>query len=361
MIQKPRKLLKKKVNKEIDDVLGEYERKLQKVTCRLMLLGVGESGKTTLLRQMRQNYGQGYTEAEFRDAAPHILRNLVEAMRTLALYSELLAEQGEATSVSKDNEIIRGRVATFPEDERFTPELCNAFQNLWNDEVIRHTYHLNHRFQLIDTAEYLFQNMHRFCEPKYLPTFDDLSHSRSRTNGINDVTFTMRHKSGRVTEQYEIYDVGGQKNERRKWITLFEHISGAIFVVPLSGYNQTLWEDQRINRMQESLALFRSIITMEGLEIVHIILFLNKCDIFEEKIKKYPLSEYFPDYNGTKGDFADGVSFIQNLFLSQNQDQSKVIYTQVSCATDPQNVNRVFNGVRDMVIRNELEKDSDHD
>jgi len=350
------KATQKKANKEIDKVLGAYEQEQKRINCRLMLLGAGESGKTTLLRQMRQNYGQPYTEMELRDAAPHIIRNLVEAMRTLAVYSELLAEQGENTSVKKENEEIRNRVATLQENEKFTQELYQDFKKLWNDESIRRTYDLNHRFQLIDTADYLFENMHRYCQPNYLPTFDDLTHSRNRTAGLNDIKFTMKDKSGRITEQYEIYDVGGQRNERRKWITLFDHITGVIYVGALSCYNQTLWEDQRINRMQESLALFKSILHMEGLERAHTILFLNKCDIFAEKIKKNPLSDYLPDFHGTEGDYAEGIKYIQQLFLSQNQDESRVIYTQVSCATDPQNVDKVFNAVRDMLVRNELQR-----
>jgi len=181
----------------------------------------------------------------------------------------------------------------YKKNEKFTADLYQDFNKLWKDEAIRRTYDLSHRFQLIDTAEYLFENMHRYHQPNYLPTFDDLTHSRNRTAGLNDIKFTMKDKTGRITEQYEIYDVGGQRNERRKWITLFDHITGVIYVAALSCYNQTLWEDQRINRMQESLALFKSILNMEGLERVHIILFLNKCDIFAEKIKKKCIERLF--------------------------------------------------------------------
>ncbi|ETO12929.1 hypothetical protein RFI_24447, partial [Reticulomyxa filosa] len=275
-----------KADKEIDSVLGEYEREQQKISCRLMLLGAGESGKTTLLRQMRQKYAQpkkkknkkkmdkiSYATHFFflktNKKKPKRLRatkknltnlmtqNLIEAMRTLAVYSELLAEQGECTSVSKENEEIRNFVAALAEQEQFSPELCRDFKQLWEDVLfclffffkinyflqcsqflynkgIRRTFDLSHRFQLIDTADYLFANMDRYCQPQFLPTFDDLIHSqvffcflfflceriskrkKKKKKGTNSQLFyklfTIKEKSDVITEYYEIYDVGGQKN-----------------------------------------------------------------------------------------------------------------------------------------------------
>jgi len=257
----------KKTDKDIDRALD----KMQRVSFKLMLLGAGEGGKTTLLRQMKRLHGGGFTESELKDSKPFIIRNVVEAMRTLAIYSELLSDSGEDTKVSKENEEIRSRVAGLNENQEFTREIWEDFEKLWNDKGIRNTYDLSHRFQLIDTAEYLLSNMSRFWKSDYIPLFEDLVHSRNRTIGVNRLSFAITDQSGKVTEAYELYDVGGQRTERRKWVHFFDHITAIMYVAALSSFNQTLFEDARINRLVESLALFRGVINMDGLEHAYIV------------------------------------------------------------------------------------------
>ena len=53
------------------------------------------------------------------------------------------------------------------------------------------------------------------------------------------------------------------------------------------------------NRMQESLKLFDSICNNKWFTDTSIILFLNKKDLFEEKIKKSSLTVCFPEYTGS--------------------------------------------------------------
>lgn len=48
--------------------------------------------------------------------------------------------------------------------------------------------------------------------------------------------------------KFSVVDVGGQRSERRKWIHCFDDVKAIIFVVALSGYNQVLFEDTRVNR-----------------------------------------------------------------------------------------------------------------
>lgn len=56
-----------------------------------------------------------------------------------------------------------------------------------------------------------------------------------------------------------MFDVGGQRSERRKWINLFEGVTAVLFLVALSGYDECLIEDKDSNQMQEALMLFDSI------------------------------------------------------------------------------------------------------
>ena len=50
--------------------------------------------------------------------------------------------------------------------------------------------------------------------------------------------------------------------------------------------------------MMESMKLFDSICNNKWFTETSIILFLNKKDLFEEKIKKSPLTICFPEYTG---------------------------------------------------------------
>jgi hypothetical protein len=83
---------------------------------------------------------------------------------------------------------------------------------------------------------------------------------------------------------FKIYDVGGQRNERKKWIHCFSEVTAVLFVAALSEYDMVLYEDQDTNRMQEALDLFEEICNSRYFKKTAMILFLNKRDLFFEKI-----------------------------------------------------------------------------
>ena len=95
-----------------------------------------------------------------------------------------------------------------------------------------------------------------------------------------------------------MFDVGGQRSERKKWIHCFEGVTSIIFCVALSGYDLVLAEDEEMNRMMESMKLFDSICNNKWFVETSIILFLNKKDLFEDKIRHSPLTICFPEYKG---------------------------------------------------------------
>jgi GTPase SAR1 family protein len=95
-----------------------------------------------------------------------------------------------------------------------------------------------------------------------------------------------------------MFDVGGQRSERKKWIHCFENVTAIIFLVAISEYDQVLIEDESVNRMQEALTLFDSICNSRWFEKTSTILFLNKTDLFKRKLPQSPLEDFFPDYRG---------------------------------------------------------------
>jgi len=143
--------------------------------------------------------------------------------------------------------------------------------------------------------------------------------------------------------------VGGQRSERKKWIHCFEDVTAIIFCVALSEYDQVLYEDESTNRMHESLRLFDSICNNKWFVNTSIILFLNKKDLFQEKIKRSLLTICFPEYTGPN-EFDSAAEYIQAQFVAKNKSTAKEIYCHLTCATDTQNVQFVFDAVTDVII-----------
>ena len=133
-------------------------------------------------------------------------------------------------------------------------------------------------YQLSDSALYYFQGINRILDPSYLPSEQDLLQSRVQTTGIVETSF----KSGIVT--YQLFDVGGQRSKRQKWLHCFADVKAVLFVVALSGYDITLAEDGTTNRMEESLNLFQAICVNKFFDSSSIVLFLNKLNLFTGKI-----------------------------------------------------------------------------
>ena len=84
--------------------------------------------------------------------------------------------------------------------------------------------------------------------------------------------------------RFEIFDVGGQRNERRKWIHAFDDVTSLIFVAAISEYDQVLEEDDGVNRLTEALAVFQQSVNNSSFHSMPVILFLNKFDIFRDKV-----------------------------------------------------------------------------
>ncbi|KAK0558007.1 Guanine nucleotide-binding protein alpha-2 subunit [Tilletia horrida] len=142
-----------------------------------------------------------------------------------------------------------------------------------------------------------------------------------------------------------LFDVGGQRSERKKWIHCFEAVTSIIFCVALSEYDQVLLEESGQNRMAESLVLFESVVNSRWFLRTSIILFLNKIDIFKVKIPKQPLQKFFPEYSGG-ADTGKAAKFLLWRFTQLNRAKLS-IYPHLTQATDTQNIRLVFAAVKE--------------
>jgi hypothetical protein len=124
-------------------------------------------------------------------------------------------------------------------------------------------------------------------------------------------------------------------------------------VAAISEYDQKLFEDASTNRMVEALDLFEDICNNTFFVKSSLILFLNKRDLFEEKIKSKNIRDYpsFADYAGGDADYDAGVQYFVDKFMTKNKTIDRQIYHHVTCATDTRNVRVVFDACKDIILR----------
>jgi len=342
--ERDRRKVEKEKSKVVDQQMSTDHNKDQQIN-KLLLLGAGESGKSTLFKQMITIYGKGYPESERRTFTPIVYNNVISAIKTLCQQSDTYGPvQPNALESKRIIDDLKG-------DEEIDAKLGEHIKVLWCDPGIMATYDHRSRYQLPDSAKYFMERLddpeNSIMKDGYVPSEQDVLRCRVRTTGIVENEFIIDGN------HFKMFDVGGQRNERKKWIHCFENVTAVLFVAAISEYDQVLYEDENTNRIIEALNLFEEICNSRWFRETSIILFLNKRDLFAEKIKKVSLSVAFPDYQGDDS-YEAGVEFLQEQFESRNRNPDKQIYTHVTCATDTNNVAAVFNAVKDIIIRKSL-------
>jgi GTPase SAR1 family protein len=230
----------------------------------------------------------------------------------------------------------------------WTEQLGKNISDLWDDPGIKKTYERRNEFQLDDSAPYFFSNLSRINQSNYIPTESDVLRSRVKTTGIVEMDFKMNNQT------VKLIDVGGQRNERKKWIHCFEGVTAIIFVSSLSEYDQKCYEDDSTNRMRESMLLFDEICNSRWFFDTSVILFLNKIDLFKTKIQHTDLKVCFEDYTGGL-DFDNASAFIKQKYLDLNKHkEQKTIYCHFTCATDTDVMKKVFESIKDIILQKSL-------
>ncbi|EAW69339.1 GNA11 isoform 1 [Pan troglodytes] len=337
----------KRINAEIEKQLRRDKRDARR-ELKLLLLGTGESGKSTFIKQMRIIHGAGYSEEDKRGFTKLVYQNIFTAMQAMIRAMETLKilykyEQNKANALLI-REVDVEKVTTFEH------QYVSAIKTLWEDPGIQECYDRRREYQLSDSAKYYLTDVDRIATLGYLPTQQDVLRVRVPTTGIIEYPFDLENIIFRMV------DVGGQRSERRKWIHCFENVTSIMFLVALSEYDQVLVESDNENRMEESKALFRTIITYPWFQNSSVILFLNKKDLLEDKILYSHLVDYFPEFDGPQRDAQAAREFILKMFVDLNPDSDKIIYSHFTCATDTENIRFVFAAVKDTILQLNLKE-----
>ncbi|XP_054586527.1 guanine nucleotide-binding protein G(i) subunit alpha-2b isoform X2 [Nothobranchius furzeri] len=311
-------------SKMIDKNLREDGEKAAREV-KLLLLGAGESGKSTIVKQMKIIHEDGYSEDECKQYRAVVYSNTIQSIMAIVKAMASLKIDYSNPARADDAQQLFALSAAAEEQGILPEDLANVIRRLWADSGIQSCFTRSREYQLNDSAAYYLNDLERIAKADYIPTQQDVLRTRVKTTGIVETHFTFKEL------HFKMFDVGGQRSERKKWIHCFEG-----------------------NRMHESMKLFDSICNNKWFTETSIILFLNKKDLFEEKITRSPLTICFPEYSGASK-FDEAASYIQTKFEDLNKKKdTKEIYTHFTCATDTKNVQFVFDAVTDVIIKNNL-------
>lgn len=329
----------REINKVIQDKI-EKERSEEKAAVKILLLGAGECGKSTILKQMKIINMGGFGEEEAAAARLLVFKNTLDSIQSLILACtndldiKWKSDEGKAAA---ERVIKLDSSATIPYDCK------DDITAVWNDEACKEAVTREAEFHLIDSAKYFLDKVQEtFCE-SFVPTQTDILRTRLTTTGIIETCFTMEDMV------FKMYDVGGQRGERKKWIHAFDSVTTIMFIAALSEYNQVLAEDRTRNRMTESMSLFEGIANLPWFANAPIIIFLNKNDLFVDKIAKIDMGDYHPEYTGGC-DYDAALEYIQEEYGSMIDDETKQIYFHVTDATNTENVSFVWAATKKIIL-----------
>ena len=300
-------------------------------------------------------------EQRVRDRSPLLLRpGWQERLFTYARRSLSLAPNPRASQPVDDND-----------NDDDSSEVSSAVLllrriqpcvlSLWNDDARCRA--LRKRGMFLDgqsdaATSYFLDNFTRIVSPCYQPTDDDILHSRVRTLGVTEDTFRVDRSL-----VYRIYDVGGSRSQRTAWASFLDDCDSIIFLAPLSAFDQPLVEDASTNRLADTFSLFNSIVSNPLLRNASLILFLNKIDLLEKKLKAgVKLQRYWPEYGGDndfeavwrwfRAKFRDCVRRAEDEM--HGQAERRRLYVHTTVATSTVQIRAILMSVKDSILRDNL-------
>ncbi|WAR22524.1 GNAI3-like protein [Mya arenaria] len=258
----------------------------------LLLLGGAYSGKSTFVKQLRIHYGDGFPEDERGPYKHQVHDNISGAVHKVIDHMRI-------ENIKFDNDAYM--------DQRL-------LLTLWDDSGFQRAF-----TELVHRKE-------RMLSEKYVPTHQDILYIRRPTLGVIEHLFNVDDLI------YRVIDVAGQKSQRKKWIHVFENVTVVLFFVALSAFDETLEEDESLNSLEDSLQMFHEVSHNHYLERTDFLLFLNKYDLFTEKLKHVQFKTFVKTYSGDNSP-ETCIKYIKDQF-EQSRPCHKHVYTHVACATD---------------------------
>ncbi|CAJ0943317.1 unnamed protein product, partial [Mesorhabditis belari] len=366
---------------------------------------MGSAGKSTIIKQLQklchlrptdyQMYDEEwqpihhtFKEHELHRWARIIRKNIIDAL-------QILVKQANAWSLSIKNEKAREfaekifTIDSVPSQGDEMGQLGEQLVNLFNDSTIQDTYDkrakMTGELQLTDGTLYFLSDLKikEIFSSSYSPSDDDILHARDPTTGITDYRFSINEM------KIMIHDIGGQKVERAKTVNYINNWVSAdrqnyrnfiLYIVSMAEYNLQHPIHDGLTLFDESLKMLELIMELQPVQNCGVMIFLNKEDIFKDKIKrckdlpevrgetiKY-LGKYMEkgdkDKLETTGDYSYRsmrkcvAAKVAHVVSSSKLKRNKGVYHKYTCAVDSKLMDTLFGAIRNEITNTIIDQAS---
>ncbi|KAJ3435960.1 guanine nucleotide-binding protein g(o) subunit alpha [Anaeramoeba flamelloides] len=350
-------------NKETNDLTLESDRFLQsllsqeqprntpkKHQIKVLFLGCAESGKSTLIKNIKCFTSTQFSNEEtieFRDAIRENVLSNTGTLLSLAQFELKINFENDLLELIEEfNQITQS--------QKSTNRIWALVQKIWEYQEIQLIYYQKHKFSkskyhLTESAEVFFNKVRTIKQPEFLPNTEEILKCYLPTAHIvmEEIVFNEHI--------WKSYDLPGMREDRKQWPSVYNAVNLVCFVVALSEFDMSLRESTGENRLRDSLNEFSNICSSPWFTNTQIILIFNKTDIFKKKLQKVELHSSFPEYNGDNS-YHDAFEFIKSKFLDESivgsYDRKRIQIYLVN-ALDLNSVSTTFNHISDNFFNSE--------
>ncbi|KAH7868644.1 guanine nucleotide binding protein, alpha subunit [Lentinula edodes] len=192
--------------------------------------------------------------------------------------------------------------------------------SLWRDADVQRA--LGEReVDLRDTPGFFLDDVERIASASYCPTDSDIVRARVRTDGVEE-HHLVAESSKLKGNEFFITDVSGARSSRHSWIPFFDDSHAILFLAPLV-FNQMLEEDPRVNRLEDSLLLWKEICSNVLLANCNIIIFFNKMDILRRILESgVEVRKFVPSYGNAPNEVESVTKYFKDRFKTYHKKLS---------------------------------------
>ncbi|KAJ7289692.1 G-protein alpha subunit-domain-containing protein [Mycena rebaudengoi] len=321
------------VHRRISTLLENWGvQELKKEALKIIFLGQSESGKSSAILDFRRALTPKYFESRrlILKTVIHLsLIGSIQKILTVLQHEWDVLEGGDpaetTTPLTSEHRqlvlllspLLAGDAADPSQVTQVLAACKNEIIALWEDDVVQRVLasrdvHLQEErwFFLDDTA--------RIAALDYEPSDRDIIRMRIEMRGIEEHLLVV--ESGlSAGMKLSITEVCGSSNLRSAWIPYFDDVQAILFFAPLVFW-QNADKDSRVNRVQESLELWREIVSAPLLAKTALILLFSKKDIVQAQIAAGVLvKNYIPSFGDRPNDVDTVTEYLRDKFSAYHR------------------------------------------